>query len=85
MTFKARYTVFLFVLAHLFFTGCGIYSVRPGTIPPGIKSIAVEDVVNETAEFGLGQELTTALLSRILSENILPLAEPRAAHSVIRT
>jgi len=85
MIFKAKCTVFIFLLTHLLFTGCGIYSVRPGTIPPGIKSIAVEDVLNETAEFGLGQELTSVLISRILSENILPLAEPRSAHSVIRT
>ncbi|MDD3806963.1 MAG: LptE family protein, partial [Candidatus Marinimicrobia bacterium] len=74
--------VILFCL--LFFTGCGIYSVRPGTIPPGIKSIAIEDVVNETAEFNLGQHVTAALINRILSENILPLAEPEAAHSILR-
>ncbi|MCD6233804.1 MAG: hypothetical protein J7K63_02040 [Candidatus Marinimicrobia bacterium] len=85
MAFKVKFTTFLLLVTHLFFTGCGIYSVRSGTIPPGIKSIAVEDVLNETAEFGLGKELTAALISRILSENILPLSEPQTAHSVIRT
>ncbi len=85
MTSKAKFIGIFILPAILLLSGCGIYSVRPGTIPPGIKSIAVEDVVNETAEFGLGQELTSALMSRILSENILPLAEPRAAHSVIHT
>jgi outer membrane lipopolysaccharide assembly protein LptE/RlpB len=87
MTFKRKniYFILLFFFIILVVSGCGIYSVRPGTIPPGIKSIAVEDVENETAEFGLGEKLTSALISRILSENLLPLTDPQTTHSVLRS
>lgn len=82
---KKRPFALLFALLVLItITGCGIYSIRSGTIPPGIHSIAVENVENETAEFGLGESLTSALISRILSENLLPLGDPQSAHSVIR-
>jgi len=86
MTFKCKYTANGFALFLLFvIAGCGLYSVRPGTIPPGIKSIAVEDCINETAEFGLGEKLTSSLISGVLSENLLPIGDPLTAHSVIRT
>lgn len=86
MTFKFKRALLGFVvLLSISFTGCGLYSVRPGTIPPHIKSIAVEDCINETAEFGLGEKLTSSLISNVLTENLLPISDPLVAHSIIRT
>jgi len=86
MTYNIKKLSFTFLILFIStIMGCGIYSVRPGTIPPGIKSIAVEDCINETAEFGLGEKLTATLISRVLTENLLPIGDPLTAHSVIRT
>ncbi|MDD3095003.1 MAG: LptE family protein [Candidatus Neomarinimicrobiota bacterium] len=61
------------------------YSPRPGTIPPHIKSVAINETLNNTAEFNLGQEFTTMLSDRMQRDNLLPLGDPSVAHSVIYT
>jgi outer membrane lipopolysaccharide assembly protein LptE/RlpB len=61
------------------------YSPRPGTIPPHIKSVGIEQTVNNTAEFNLGQEFTARMTSKMLQDNLLPLSDPAAAHSIIYT
>jgi outer membrane lipopolysaccharide assembly protein LptE/RlpB len=84
MTYILRlYSSCLFLLLLLFISGCGIYSVRPGTIPTHIKSIAVSPVVNETAEFAIAEDMTGRLLNQLLTENLLPLADENDANSII--
>ncbi len=70
----------------LLFSGCiWKYSPRPGTIPVHIKSVAIDNTKNSTAEFNLGQEFTVLLTEKLMLENLLPLSDPSVAHSVIYT
>lgn len=75
----------LFLLLLLAASCVWKYSPRPGTIPPHIKSVAIAETVNNTAEFNLGQDFTARLSGKMLQDNLLPLSEPSIAHSVIYT
>ncbi|MBW6458797.1 MAG: hypothetical protein K0B52_06530 [FCB group bacterium] len=77
---------FTLILICLLCAGCvWKYSIRPGTIPPHIKNVAISETENSTAEFNLGQEFTMMLINRMLLDNLLPLADASVAHSVIYT
>ena len=70
----------------LFLQGCvWMYSTRPGTIPPHIKSVAIDETKNNTAEFNLGQDMTDMLIDKMQLENLLPLNDVSVAHSIIYT
>ena len=64
-------------------TGCWYYSTKPGTIPPHIKNIAVPLIENETPEFSLNDDLTSLVITTILTENLLPLVDENVAQSVL--
>jgi outer membrane lipopolysaccharide assembly protein LptE/RlpB len=67
-------------------TGCvWMYSTRPGTIPPHIKSVAIDETINNTAEFNLGQDFMTLLIDKMQLENLLPLDDESVANSIIYT
>ncbi|MFO7841996.1 MAG: LPS assembly lipoprotein LptE [Fidelibacterota bacterium] len=83
---KGKNLILLFLGIVIFFSGCiWKYSPRPGTIPPHIKSVAIEETVNNTAEFNLGQQFTAMMTDKMQIENILPLSGPSSAHSIIYT
>ncbi|MCK4813353.1 MAG: hypothetical protein KAT14_05385 [Candidatus Marinimicrobia bacterium] len=70
----------------LFFAGCiWKYSPRPGTIPPHIKSVAIDETKNNTAEFNLDQNFTILLTDKMQLDNILPLSDVSVSHSIIYT
>lgn len=74
------------LLLCVFLSGCiWKYSTRPGTIPPHIKNVAIDETGNNTAEFNLGQEFTMMLINRMQLDNLLPLSDASVAHSVIYT
>ena len=62
---------------------CGYYSMA-GSIPPHIKSIAIPLLVNQTAEFGIAEDITDNLLDRFVEENILKIADESDANSILR-
>ena len=79
-------TVIILVLAAFLLSGCiWMYSTRPGTIPPHIKSVAIDQTKNNTAEFNLGENMTDMLISKMRLENLLPLSDESVAHSIIYT
>lgn len=78
--------ILVLFLLMLLLGGCiWKYSPRPGTIPSHIKSVAIDETVNNTAEFNLGQEFTIMLNERMQRDNLLPLSDPSVAHSIIYT
>lgn len=82
-----KYNLFLLLsaLAALFcWTGCGIYSFSGSTLPPHIKSVAVPLFENRTAEFGIDQELTDALIDALIEDNALKVADYRDADAVLK-
>ena len=73
---------FLFV-SSLLFLGCGFYSMA-GSIPPHIKSISIPLMDNETAEFGLAEEITDGILDEFNEAGILNITDESNAHSILR-
>ncbi len=62
---------------------CGFYSMA-GSIPPHIRSLAIPLLENQTAEFGVSEDITDNLLDKFAEENILSIKEEGKAHSILR-
>ena len=74
----------IFLLSSLFFLlSCGFYSLA-GSIPPHIKSIAIPLMENETAEFGLAEDITDGILGEFVEAGILSITDENIAHSILR-
>ena len=74
----------IFLLSSLFFLlSCGFYSMA-GSIPPHIKSIAIPLMENETAEFGLAEDITDGILGEFVEAGILSITDENVAHSILR-
>lgn len=84
---RPRIRSFIILLSMFFLlTGCiWMYSTRPGTIPPHIKSVAIDETKNNTAEFNLGQNFTAILIDKMQLENLLPLSDESVTQSIIYT
>ncbi|MFA6617901.1 MAG: LPS assembly lipoprotein LptE [Candidatus Neomarinimicrobiota bacterium] len=78
--------ILIFLCVLLLIQGCfWMYSTRPGTIPPHIKSVAIKETVNSTAEFNLGQKFTELQIQKMQLENLLPIMDETIANSIIYT
>ncbi len=64
-------------------TGCGVYSFTGQGIG-GIKTIAVEPFDNRTAEFGIQEELTDAVINQLLGNRTLTVASQANAEGILR-
>ena len=71
------------ILISLLLLGCGAYSFTGRGIA-GIKSLAVEPFENRTSEFGIRDQITDALIDRLLSDRTLSLANAGAADAVLK-
>lgn len=63
--------------------GCTYYSMA-GSIPPHIKSIAIPLVNNQTAEFGVAEEITDNIIEVFNEENILRITNEDGADSILK-
>ncbi len=71
------------ILIFAFYShGCMFYSLA-GSIPPHIKTIAIPLLENETAEFGVAEDITDGLVESFTMENILPVVHMDHAHSAL--
>lgn len=61
---------------------CGYYSLS-GSLPPHLKTVAIPLFDDQTAEFGLKEELTDALIEQFTKDNSLRITEPRAADVLV--
>ena len=59
------------------FNCCAFYSMS-GSIPPHIKSISIPLIENETAEFGIAEEITDGIQKKFNDEGILKLIDKHA-------
>jgi len=64
-------------------TGCGPYSFS-GSTNTHIKTIAVPVFEDRTAEFGVKEKLSNAILEEFTRDNTLKIADQRTADSVLR-
>ena len=56
---------------------CGFYSLS-GSLPPHIKTISIPMVENETAEFGIAENISDGIQSRFNDEGILKVIDDNA-------
>ena len=83
---KNKMKILALLLITILLTGCiWMYSTRPGTIPPHIKSVAIDETKNNTAEFNLGQDFTGILINKMNLDNLLPISDVSVANSIIYT
>ena len=83
---RSSFGLIILLLTAVLLSSCiWMYSTRPGTIPPHIKSVAIDRTKNNTAEFNLGEEMTDMLISKMQLENLLPLSDESVALSIIYT
>ena len=78
---KRIYSIFL-LTSTFFLSSCGFYSMA-GSIPPHIKSIAIPLMDNETAEFGLAEDITDGILEEFNEAGILNIADESIANSIL--
>jgi hypothetical protein len=55
-----------------------------GAVPTHLKTVAVPLVKNQTAEYGVVERLTDALVSRIQRDNSLKIADQGSADAILR-
>ena len=65
-----------------FLIACGFYSMA-GSIPPHIKSIAIPLMDNQTAEFGLAENITDGILEQFNEAGILYVTNADIANSIL--
>lgn len=76
-----RMLVFLLLPAY-FLSGCGFYTFS-GNVPGHLESIAIPAVENRTAEFGLVEELTDAIIESFTQDNTLKIRKLQNADCVL--
>ena len=69
--------IYLSMMIAFLFNCCAFYSMS-GSIPPHIKSISIPLIENETAEFGIAEEITDGIQKKFNDEGILKLIEKNA-------
>jgi len=83
---KNKIKILTLLLITILLSGCiWMYSTRPGTIPSHIKSVAIDETKNNTAEFNLGQDFTGILIDKMNLDNLLPISDVSVANSIIYT
>jgi hypothetical protein len=69
--------------------GCGFYSFS-GSLPSHLKTVAIPQFDNRTAEFGIAEQMTDQVISEFTRDNSLKIADPADADvlvegSIVRT
>jgi hypothetical protein len=67
----------------LLFAQCGYYSFSGSTLPSHLKTIAIPVFDDQTAEFGIREALTDAVINGITRDNTLKISDPRNADSML--
>ena len=72
----------LILFGILFVSSCGYYSLK-GSLPPHLKTVAVPLFDNQTAEFGITETLTDAVIDEFVRDGSLKIAERSDADVLI--
>ncbi len=81
---KSRPKVFLYgAIIGLFFSACGVYSFSGSGLPSHIKTVAVPPFGNQTEEYGIRENLTDAIIERLVTDGRLKVASKETADSIL--
>jgi len=75
--------VILLLAGIVLVSGCGVYSASSGRVDDTIKRVSIPYLVNETAEPGIGIELTDAIIEAIQTDNTLKIVDDAISSSEI--
>lgn len=78
----AAVLVRLISLLMLSTLGCGVYSFS-GSANPHLKTVAVPIFDDQTAEFGVKEQLTNAIIASFNRDNTLKIADRRVADVIV--
>ena len=73
----------LILFSQILLMSCRFYSMA-GSIPPHIKSISIPIVNNQTAEYGLSENLTDGIIEQFNEAGILYVVNSDQAHSILK-
>ena len=80
MIFKIKIVILIYFI--IIIQSCGFYSLS-GSLPPHIKTISIPMVENETAEFGIAENISDGIQERFNDEGILRVINNNA-DSILR-
>jgi hypothetical protein len=69
---------FLLLFGMLFVSACAYYSLK-GSLPPHLNTIAIPLFENRTAEFGISETLTDAVIDEFIRDGSLQIADRGSA------
>ena len=75
--FYKQTNIVLILVNLVIISSCTFYSMS-GSIPPHIKSISIPLVENETAEFGIAEEITDGIQKIFTDEGFLNIKSDNA-------
>lgn len=78
--FKRAFVLNLVLLALL--SGCFRYSFT-GSMPPHLKTVAVITLEDRTAELGLREKVTDAIVEAYRNDNTLRITDPTSADAIL--
>lgn len=73
----------LFAIILLIGFHCGYYSFSGSSLPPHIRTLAIPVFENKTTEFGIPEDITSALINEFTRDNSLKIVDQRDADSII--
>lgn len=82
MIYPFKIFTLLILLSLTIFFACGFYSFS-GSLPPHLKTIAIPLFEDQTAEFGVKEELTEVVIEKFIKDNSLKIADRRDADSIL--
>jgi len=71
------------ILLGLVLATCGFYSFKSGRTAI-VSSIGIPLFENETAEYGLAEQLTEGITDGLIEENIIKVVDPSRAESILK-
>jgi len=91
MDFRTNFYGFIFAIILVIISGiliflpssCGFYSFS-GSLAPHLKTIAIPLFEDRTAEFGIKEELTDALIDEFTKDNTLKIADRTSADLLLQ-
>lgn len=78
MIYLIRIISLILLIFSAFFFACGFYSFS-GSLPPHLKTISIPLFEDQTAEFGVKEELTDVVIEKFIKDNSLKIADRRDA------
>ena len=73
----------LVLLLALALAGCSFYSFKSGRTSV-VSSIGIPLFENQTAEYGLAEQLTEGITAGLIKENIVKVVDPSRAESILK-